>query len=114
MHSAGWDSFQREMGQGKLEIFIENTSGLELAEVSAALPSIWGGIGAVVRGPQLLWRCRVQISSPGPVSELHQSHPPSFVSTIMVADFRAGVGTLGIPQNPFPRAEHRCLLLTPL
>lgn len=46
MHSAGWDSFQREMGQGKWEIFIENTSGLGLAEVSASLPRIWRGTGA--------------------------------------------------------------------
>lgn len=45
-HSPGWDSFQRETGQGKLEVFTENTSCLGLPGVSAVLLRIWGGIGA--------------------------------------------------------------------
>jgi hypothetical protein len=59
VHSAGWDSFQREMGQGKLEIFIENTSGLGLPEVPAVLRRIWGGIGACgQRSPAALGESR--------------------------------------------------------
>lgn len=50
MHNAARYSFQREVGQGKLESFIENTSGLELAEVVASLQKIPRGDGAC--GPQ--------------------------------------------------------------
>lgn len=53
-----------------MEIFIENTSGLELAEVCANLQRILRGNRALVRGLRLVRIGRVWTSGPNPASEL--------------------------------------------
>lgn len=62
MHSAAQYSFQREMGQGKLDIFIENTSDLELAEVFASLQKLLSGDGACGHKPPA-WYKRAEFNA---------------------------------------------------
>lgn len=66
------------MGQGKLEIFTENTSGLEQAYKFANLRRILRGNRPVVRSPQLVQTGRVLTSGPNPASALGKglcAHP---------------------------------------